>query len=96
MVPQSLDGSLGGTPQDAGWFVTSPPQAGPQPGPSLRVNPVIGADRFSVEGVGQDKPGFVYVLVTRPAAQDRTVGDVGASSVQCWLLLCTLHTRNWG
>ena len=75
VVPQALDDTVLGQPQWAGSFSTAPPERGPQPSPSLQISPVVGSDRFSVEGLGQDKPGFVYVLVTRPGTQGTKVGS---------------------
>ncbi|KAI8463288.1 MAG: hypothetical protein J3K34DRAFT_496093 [Monoraphidium minutum] len=40
-----------------------------QPSAGLRVSPLVGPDRFSVEGVGQERPGLAYVIVTRHSNQ---------------------------
>jgi hypothetical protein len=49
----------------------------------MRVNPVIGPDRFNVDGVVQDRPGFAYVIVTQPGDQGAQVGDRFEYTPQC-------------
>lgn len=68
-MAQSSDGYTLLTPRVAGSFTTPPSQAAPLPSTVLKVNPVVGADRFIVEGVSQSKPGFAYVLFTQPNTQ---------------------------
>jgi hypothetical protein len=68
-VAQSDDGSDPGVARVLGSFRTPPSQSAPQPSRAMSVSPVVGPDRFSVDAVGQDKPGFVYVIVTRPTGR---------------------------
>ena len=62
---QSAEGGTVGTPRDAGVFRTMPSQAAPRPYDGLRINPAVGPDHFNLDNVGQDKPGFAYIVVTR-------------------------------
>jgi hypothetical protein len=82
-VPQSADGSIYGEPRDIGTFRTPPSQRPPRPLDGLAISSVVGADRFTVEQVGQDKPGFAYVIVTRPNNQLSKVSRNRWSSEAC-------------
>jgi len=66
---QSADGSDVGEPRVVGSFHTPPSQAAPNPLAGLRISPIVGPDRFIIEAVGQDKPGFVHIIITRPSIQ---------------------------
>ena len=80
LVPQGSAGGLG-APRVAGSFRTLAPQSAPQPLGSLRVEEGgVGADRISLAGVGQDRPGFVYVLVVRQAAQRAAAERIAAGT----------------
>jgi hypothetical protein len=68
-VSQSADGRVLGSPRVVGTFRTPPSQTPPQPLAGLEISSVVGPDRFTVAGLGQDKPGFAYVIVTKPRNQ---------------------------
>jgi hypothetical protein len=69
LVPVSLDGHDRGTAALLPSFSTGDPLTPPRLSEDLGINPVVGPDRFNVFNISQDKPGFAYVLVTRPQNQ---------------------------
>lgn len=69
LVPVSLDGHDRGAAALLPSFSTGDPLTPPRLSEGLGINPVVGPDRFSVFNISQDKPGFAYVLVTRPQNQ---------------------------
>lgn len=69
LVPASLDGHDLGSPAQLAPFTTGEPLNPPRLSDGLGINPVVGPDRFSVFNISQDKPGFAYLLVTKPANQ---------------------------
>lgn len=69
MIPVSLDGHDLGPPAQLAPFRTGEPLTPPRLSEGLGINPVVGPDRFSVFNISQDKPGFAYLLVTKPANQ---------------------------
>lgn len=83
----SLDGQDRGTAALLPSFSTGDPLTPPRLSEGLGINPVVGPDRFSVFNISQDKPGFAYVLVTRPQnqinPQVRTFGPRGSEQQAC-------------
>lgn len=69
LIPVSLDGHDLGPPTQLAPFRTGEPLTPPRLSDGLGINPVVGPDRFSVFNISQDKPGFAYLLVTKPANQ---------------------------
>lgn len=69
LVPSSLDGRDSGPPTQLPAFSTGDSLLPPQPVAGLSINPVVGPDRFTVLNISQDKPGFAYLLVTKPFDQ---------------------------
>jgi hypothetical protein len=69
LVPVSLDGQDTGSAAQLPPFTTGEPLMPPRLSDGLGINPVVGPDRFSVFNISQDKPGFAYLLVTKPANQ---------------------------
>ncbi|GBF99606.1 hypothetical protein Rsub_12070 [Raphidocelis subcapitata] len=72
-MTELTNSSEAGVPLLIGSFRTAPATSAPLPNPGLRVDPVISFDRFAVDGVGQERLGFAYVIVTRPAKQRGTL-----------------------
>jgi hypothetical protein len=77
LVPASLDGQELGPAAQLPVFSTADEASPPQLSPCLGINPLVGPDRFSVFNISQDKPGFAYLLVTRPANQVNTEVSMG-------------------
>lgn len=69
LIPVSLDGQDLGRPAQLAPFSTGEPLTPPRLSDGLGINPVVGPDRFRVFNISQDKPGFAYLLVTKPANQ---------------------------
>jgi hypothetical protein len=83
LVPVSLDGRDLGPPAQLPPFRTGEPLTPPRLSDGLGINPVVGPDRFRVFNISQDKPGFAYLLVTKPANQVN-------SQVHAWGHSCIL------
>ena len=77
LVPESIYGSNYGPAVMLNTVTTQPANQAPQPNRGMQVSPVVGPDRFGVQGIAQDKPGFVYMIITKPVNQD--IGDVGGT-----------------
>lgn len=84
-MPVSVDGQDRGSPAQLPPFSTGDALTPPRLSEGLGINPVVGPDRFSVFNISQDKPGFAYLLVTKPANQVN-------SQVSCRVSL--RHVRN--
>lgn len=69
LMPVSLDGQDRGSPAQLLSFSTGDALNPPRLSEGLGINPVVGPDRFSVFNISQDKPGFAYLLVTKPTNQ---------------------------
>jgi hypothetical protein len=68
-MPLSLDGQDRGSPAQLPPFSTGDALSPPRLSEGLGINPVVGPDRFSVFNISQDKPGFAFLLVTKPTNQ---------------------------
>lgn len=79
LVPVSLDGNDLGSPAQLPSFSTGDALIPPRLSDGLGINPVVGPDRFSVYNISQDKPGFAYLLVTKPHNQVNSQVHTGPS-----------------
>lgn len=69
VLPESTQGNQALALTRLGTFTTAPASLPPVLAPAARINAVVGPASFRLDGLQQDKPGFAYVLVTRPKEQ---------------------------
>lgn len=88
LIPVSEDGAALGTPLTLGPFTTPPPTTPPTPSSAMAIAPAIGPDRFTIQNMQQDKPGYIHVVVTQPFNQAFKVQQGHMASRLACLVLC--------
>lgn len=93
-MPVSLDGQDRGSPAQLPPFSTGDALNPPRLSEGLVINPVVGPDRFSVFNISQDKPGFAYLLVTKPTNQVNSQVSSCLVMLAMAVTLAALRQRN--
>lgn len=92
LVPSSADGTSQGTPQQVGPVTTLPQQQPPKLSRSTSVSDSIGPTSFKLQALQQDKVGFSYILLTKPASGPMGV-QVQAGTSTDWQMVSSNRRR---